>query len=944
MGKYKNEDPNKGFYDLIKKSPQKSNNKNINVNVNLEELKENTGFQSPHDVDKKIDDIFNQEGKSKREKHKREEYKSRSDEARKSKYSKSNYILKHGFGKKNKEDEKIGLFILAADINMAFYDWDMIYRMYRSNAQYEQEQNRLARRTKNDIKEDCINEILLKESGKNNINKMEIIDRMRIELYKKLLHEIAKMKNPIDWLYQGKHMGITQENKNDNMSIVDFELADGEIYTDPNKNVEENESKNVEFPQVYKESVRYANYKIKRKEFTSQVFDYERCRISFRKEFKKCLIENELNLITPEFCDIFINNYLIPYLIKVEKVENNRAEKSKKNIRKVIKKYKEDIEASTKISKKRSEVTIRDLEQVIEIKTKDLESGVEKAIKDLKESVKRRVENFEDDVKKADSDQKDRMSRIIDDLNKNIERTTSNLRTNVKKLTNEIRDDTEKAIGTIRGSQNCKKELVKYLEEYEEGLIEKLEEKEDKIIENVKEELENLMDNTKENINNMIGNNEELTKRLKRHMGTLNNKMDMYTNEIAAILEEFVKKLDGDPKEDRKRINEEFPKFLKRYNELSSLNEKFEKSKKNNDDLKNSYKKLIRHLESRSNKGNKELRWGTKENMLDEASGEIIINVKNEIRKFFDHLAMNKELDEKNFNLVENRIRWIDENVFIEGDKPIFLIGMVMRFGPNFLPNKKMSKKIYDLFQPCASYKGYKKSEKVLYGKLRYELIRLLDKFHDIYDLNIDERVHSWNDFFCYEGRDILSSDEANFWREYLGSEYDKLPAVGFQLYFVDCTESCMPIYREYLQSYKKIGRAIKEYMDCLKGVKNFYDEENEEIIKAINECDNTKGDKTTDVTKRFQEVWNDPSYDSYYYYEFLRPYLKYFLHCSVMQKFPNERCKVLELEVILRTYQNRQAKNKMYEWFKKIYGCPLDHIVNAAKHSAERQAVYEGC
>ena len=307
---------------------------------------------------------------------------------------------------------------------------------------------------------------------------------------------------------------------------------------------------------------------------------------------------------------------------------------------------------------------------------------------------------------------------------------------------------------------------------------------------------------------------------------------------------------------------------------------------------------------------------------------------------------MNKELDEKNFSVVEKRVRWLDINVVKKSDRPMFLIGMVVRFGPNFFPNKKLGKKIDDLFKSCAFYKEY---EEVSREKLHYGLIRLLDRFHVIYNLNEHERAQSWNDFFCYEGHDILSSDEADFWREYLRSEYDKLPAVGFQLYFVDCVESCMPIYRECLQTYTRISGGVKEYMDCVKNIKGFYDEESDEITKVINKCEivRTENDKTIssiDMAKFFQVIWNDPSYDSFFYYMMLYLWLDCFSDCSIMKKFPNEHCKVLELEVILRTYQNRQAKNKMYKWFKEIYGCSLDHIVNAAKHSAERQAVYEGC
>lgn len=852
-----------------------------NVNVNLEELKESTGFRNPGDVDEKIDYIFNPQ--------KTDE--SRLDES--SKFSKSNYVLTHN-PNGSVEGQKQGLLILAADTNMAFYDWDMIYRMYRLNARHEQEQNRLARRTKNQRKEDCVNEILLHEQGKFDNDRMTTVDRMRFELYKKILNKITEKKKLLDWLYKENHIGITEENKDEYIDIIGFEPYDGGVYND-NKKWKENKDEGAILREAYKEAKMFIKYKKEIGETVDWVFDYEKCKKDFIEEFGQDLTEDEKSIITPEFCERLIHIYIIPYLGKMR-----NAKKMSANLRR---------------NKKDVINNIKEQEEIV--------------IEHLKRGVSNATENFRCD-----------MIGESKKLNQVVEKATENLEKDVENLIKSLKNDTDQIIKKLEYNT----EEVENIKENVENLCIEWEENVKKAIENLEKDIEKASEDIRKDA-------EKTAKKMRRHVKIANEALDHSIKIFAMNIEDEVERLIPIKKEDKDRKINNFSIFLGRYNKLNLLCKLFEKSKKNDDNLKNSYEELISYLISKSK--NKEPHWGAvrctwvKAGADEEADAdeENIKKVKKSIREFFDCLAANKELDEKNFNIVENRVRWIDINVPIVSDKPMFLIGMVMRFGPNFRPNKKLSEEIEGLFKLCAFYEEYKKSEKVLYGKLRYELIRLLDKFHDIYDLNIDERVRSWNDFFCYEGRTILSNNEVAFWREYLGDKYDKLPAIGFQLYFVDCVESCMPIYRWYLRTYRTIRGAIQEYMDCVKDKIFFYDEENEEVVEAINKCkmidmEITKG---KNITKIFREVWSDPYYDPHWCYDVLKYYLKCFLDCSVMKELPNERCRVLELEVILRTYQNRQAKNKMYKWFKEIYGCSLDHIVNAAKDSAKRQAVHEG-
>ena len=568
MGKYNNEDPNKGFLDLKPHIPLESDSKNTNVNINLEEIKERTGFQNPYDVNEKIDAIFNPQ-KTKE---------SRPDESRNSKFSKSNYILTHKPNGSVKS-KKQGLLILAADTNMAFYDWDMIYREYRSNAQNEQEQKRLARRTISDIKEDCINEVLEKEQRKFDIDKMEPVDRMKIKLHEKLLYKISKKKKLLDWLYEESHIGITEENKERYINIVGFEPADGGIYTDIDKKWKENKDENTILQEAYKEAKRFIKYKKKIGGTVDWVFDYEKCKKSFIKEFGQDLTEDEKAIITPEFCERLIHIYIIPYWGKME-----NAKKLSKNSR---------INTDTII--------------------KNIKENEENVVRRLKEGVRNATENLQHDIMQESRE-----------INWDVENAAGNFKEEVNSAIESMKSDMEEIYKVLESGDKKNDENFKNAIE-----IMKINHGE-----NIKRANENLKMNIKKSIKDTIEETktiENLNKHVKWTVDRLNRNVETFSMNV----ENEIKKLTHDQKENRNRKMNYFPEFLERYNKLNLLCQLFEESQKNDNRLKNSYKEFVNHLKIISKKKNKELHWGVEEYMLDdEADEENVKKIKNQLENF----------------------------------------------------------------------------------------------------------------------------------------------------------------------------------------------------------------------------------------------------------------------------------------------------------------------
>ena len=401
-------------------------------------------------------------------------------------------------------------------------------------------------------------------------------------------------------------------------------------------------------------------------------------------------------------------------------------------------------------------------------------------------------------------------------------------------------------------------------------------------------------------------------------------------------------------KEDEDRKRKALPIFIDRYNKLRRLQEKFENesySKKCDHIYVMDAYEEIKHNLQRENKG---ICWGRRKREEIDDEEVNAVAVQNAIEKFFERLKLCKQIDERKLGDLEGRITWINDYVLDKRDQPMILLEMLAECGCDFSVRKKLKEK-GRLFEFSSFYKEYIKSKKngVLYAQFRYEMIQLLVDLHSIYGLSPEEQSQSWSDFFFYMGKKILSEEEAAFWRKYIGNKYDKIPSIGFQLYFVECVETCMPIDRQLLHTHSFVPGDIEKYVAFANKIKNNYAEEEDEVVGYINKCKEMKkceSNQMEDITKKFQEIWKDPRYSANYCFRLLHSYLRCFLDCSIIKIFPGDRCKVLELEVILRTYQNRQAKNKMYRWFKEIYGCSLDHIVSAAKHSAEQQAVHEGC
>lgn len=129
-------------------------------------------------------------------------------------------------------------------------------------------------------------------------------------------------------------------------------------------------------------------------------------------------------------------------------------------------------------------------------------------------------------------------------------------------------------------------------------------------------------------------------------------------------------------------------------------------------------------------------------------------------------------------------------------------------------------------------------------ARRRVSQLQLLAKLCDIYQLDQNQRLENYEEFISWQGSKIESDEETSFWQMQLNEdEYTKLPKIGFQLYFFQLCQECVPLnletlsytiaYKLYrvgypnfwkrnsaaiIQQAKEIQWSNREVKQCLKG------------------------------------------------------------------------------------------------------------------------------
>ena len=213
-------------------------------------------------------------------------------------------------------------------------------------------------------------------------------------------------------------------------------------------------------------------------------------------------------------------------------------------------------------------------------------------------------------------------------------------------------------------------------------------------------------------------------------------------------------------------------------------------------------------------------------------------------------------------------------------------------------------------------------------AKQRYEELRLLEQLCEVFNLTPRELIRNAEEYIKFQGKQIQSRDEYVFWCRCLQRRYEQLPAIGFQLCYINyCTQCLYPHYETLCYSPASSLH--------LGGYYQFWKSNKFQLRKmALQLCNKNQKDIAS-----YKKVWGDPEATN----EKIREKIKKFTTIEVrtdalvftQNKIEQDldELKSLIVETIIRIYLYRKARKLLLKSFKVIGDFSL---VDAVYHRIE--------
>lgn len=351
---------------------------------------------------------------------------------------------------------------------------------------------------------------------------------------------------------------------------------------------------------------------------------------------------------------------------------------------------------------------------------------------------------------------------------------------------------------------------------------------------------------------------------------------------------------------DRDRICANFAGFIEKKTRLEGLEKEF----------RSPLLLIDKGFDGRSDIGE----WGISKTGDTTAISEDKIRIIAEaIRSFFENLNIRLKEPEEREDILKSRVRWVLESRQLENyekrERAILLLSMALSCGKRIEQDTDVR---FEIEKAMVS-----KLRGISYAKQRLEEIKLLHQIHNAFRLSWGEQSLNWEEYFSRRHKKICSIEEYLFWRELLQGEYERLPHIGFQLCFVQYADECLPAHYETL-SYSLASDAH------LNGYKKF-------LIENFKETEQLAAELRShpDYIKKYLKNWSNPKKTGRELQEVLGEILADFQAEYISQHCPDAETQLLALETALRMCIREQAKEKLYNWFGKVYGCSLRHALH---------------
>ena len=127
----------------------------------------------------------------------------------------------------------------------------------------------------------------------------------------------------------------------------------------------------------------------------------------------------------------------------------------------------------------------------------------------------------------------------------------------------------------------------------------------------------------------------------------------------------------------------------------------------------------------------------------------------------------------------------------------------------------------------------------------------MLQKLMDLFEVEQENRISQWESFLCIQGIEMANHEEVMFWRHILKRQYEQLPCIGFQLYFLNNIWQAVPLQLHSLN----VDVSESEFWrrgDGESGYHCFYKKNNRQIRRGVKLLAEYK-----DLVNKYHEAWN---------------------------------------------------------------------------------------
>lgn len=281
--------------------------------------------------------------------------------------------------------------------------------------------------------------------------------------------------------------------------------------------------------------------------------------------------------------------------------------------------------------------------------------------------------------------------------------------------------------------------------------------------------------------------------------------------------------------------------------------------------------------------------------------------IRTAIQSFFAQCRISLHDDDK--GILQQRIVWaMHQKTIPDALKPIFLVYMTICCNRNITIGIECPVREPPIFDSRYSKR-----------KQRYFQLVLLRQLCDVLSIDKEGRMDNWKQYLAWQGTNILSIEEVQFWKQQLGQEYDRLPVIGFQLCCTDYIADCIPLHLERL-SYDRTSTLHRG------GYHEFWIQ-NQQHIRSESE-DLRK--QHPQILKQYQKFWNKPKE---YYFEcktWFGTVLEHdiYIDLSKFDEVPacnEDELRRLVLETELQLCINKDAQLKLQQMCVDVYGLSRD-------------------